>query len=313
MFHGYLNKTILKITVNMRSNIGSQNKGMTVLLIAIIGSTVLAATQMQEAFAVVNGLPTVNPIPDQTVDELTFLTFNVTASDPDGQPLTFALQNAPYGASINSTTGIFTWTPSEEQGSGVYTLDVIVSDGIVISSGTVMIIVNDVGGGGDGDGKKSSAHINQPDIGSTDLGVTNLFATPTNIPLDGTTSLIQQSEAVNNGKLMALTVEEPDGDVCAANGVGLDIPSSGVSKQYPTDFTLVMDAGDGLCDTGDVGTFEAQSQVSTKGGVVQNSVQFETDSPFVLPESPIGLIALMGSTLAVFGAFMAIKNRTVKI
>jgi hypothetical protein len=297
----------------MRSNNGSHNKVMTVLLIAIIGSTVLAATQMQEAFAVVNGLPTVNPIPDQTVDELSFLTFNVTAADPDGQSLTFVLQNAPYGASINSTTGLFIWTPSEEQGPGVYHINVVVSDGIVISSGTVMIIVNDVGGGGHGDGKKSSAQITQQDISSTDLGATNLFAAPTNIPLDGTTSLIQESDAVNNGKLMALTVTEPDGDVCAATGLGLDIPSSGLSKQYPTDFSLVMDGGDGLCDTGDVGPFQAESHVSTKSGVVQNSAQFETDSPFVLPESPVGLIALMGSTLAVFGAFMAIKGRTAKI
>jgi hypothetical protein len=297
----------------MRSSTGSNKKGIAVLLIAIIGSTILAATQMQEAFAVVNGLPTVNPIPDRTVDELSFLTFNVTASDPDGQPLTFVLQNAPYGASINSTTGTFTWTPSEEQGSGVYHIDVVVSDGVVISSGTVMIIVNDVGGGGDGDGKRTTVQSTQPDIGSSDLGVTSLFAAPTNIPLDGITSLTQESEAVNNGKLMALTVQEPDGDVCAATGLGLDIPSSGLSKQYPTDFALVTDAGDGLCDTGDVGTFQAQSQVSTKSGVVQNNAEFETDSPFVLPESPVGLIALMGSTLAVFGAFMAIKGRTVKI
>lgn len=283
------------------------------LLIAILGSTLLAATQVQQAFAVVNGLPTVNPIPDQTVDELTFLTFNVTASDPDGQQLAFVLQNAPYGAAIDAATGVFTWTPSEEQGSGVYHIDVVVSDGITISSGTVMIIVNDVGGGGDGEGKKISSGGTDPDIGSSDLGVTNLFATPTNIPLDGTTSLTQESEAANNGKLMALTVQEPDGDVCYANDIGMDIPSGGVSKQYPSDFSLAEDAGDGICDTGDVGTYQAQSQVSTNAGLVENGAQFETDSPFVLPESPIGLIALMASTLAVLGAYMVIRGKTTKI
>jgi hypothetical protein len=297
----------------MRSISDKTSRVIAVLTIAIMGSSLVAATQIQQAFAAVNGLPMVNPIPDQTVDELTFLTFNVTATDPDGQQLGFSLQNAPYGASINSTTGVFTWTPSEEQGSGVYHINVVVNDGFVISSGTVMIIVNDVGGGGDGEGRKISRSSSNPDIGSTDLGATSLFATPTNIPLDGTTSLIQESEPVNSGKLMSLIVQEPDGDVCYAVGGGLDIPSSGLTRQYPTDFSLATDAGDGVCDTGDVGTYQAQSQLSTNSGTVQNSAEFQTDSPFVLPESPIGIIALMGSTLAVLGVFMAIRGRYTKI
>ena len=279
-----------------------------VLIAHNIHSTEIASSQgvMELAYTLAT-----DPNLASTLEQIVVLL--VPSINPDGQQLVFALQNAPYGASINSTTGVFTWTPSEEQGSGVYSIDVVVSDGIIVSSGTVMIIVNDVGGGGDGEGRPVTGRSAQPDLGSSDLGVTNLFATPTNIPLDGTTSITQESEVANNGKLMALTVEEPDGDVCAATNVGLDIPSSGLSKQYPTDFTLVSDAGDGVCDTGDVGIFEAESQVSTNSGLVQNTAQFQTDSPFVLPESPVGLIALMGSTLAVLGAFMAIKNRTAKI
>jgi hypothetical protein len=261
----------------------------------------------------VNGLPTVNPIERQVVDELQTVSFNVTASDPDGQNLTFSLQNPPYGASINSTTGQFTWTPTEEQGSGVYHINVVVSDGLVISSGTVMIIVNDVGGGGDGEGKHRLSSSTLPGLGSSDVGATELVADPSNIPLDGTTSLRQQSEQVNDGKLMSLMVQEPDGDVCAANTSGTEIPVDGLSREYPTDFALVTDAGDGMCDTGDIGTYYAHSQVDTKTGTVQDNTQFETDSPFVLPESPIGLIALLGSSLAVLSAFMIVRGKSSRL
>lgn len=299
----------------MLSHSNRTNVTVSVLLIAIVVSTALAGTQIQQAFAAVNGLPTVNPIPDQIVDELQLLTFNVTASDPDGQQIVFSLQNPPYGASINSMTGMFTWTPTEEQGSGVYHINVIVSDGLVISSGTVMIIVNDVGGGGHGGGgaKIGSSTISEPDLEPSVIGSTDLFASPPLIPLDGTTNLVQESDPANEGKLMSLTVQEPDGDVCSANGQDVEIPSSGLSNEYPTDFSLVTDAGDGACDTGDIGTYTAQSEVSTKDGTVQDSTQFEIDSPFVLPESPIGLIALLGSSLAALGAFMVMRGRTSKI
>lgn len=297
----------------MRHTFGTKKTLVPVILAAVIGSTVLLGTQVQQAFAIVNSLPTVNPIPDQVVDELTTLTFTATASDPDGQLLTFSLQNAPYGASMNPTSGVFTWTPNEEQGSGVYDVNVVVSDGFVISSETVMIIVNDVGGGGHGGGKQNSPSSSSPTIGSSEIGSTDLIAEPSNIPLDGTTSITQESAPVNNGKLMSLTVHEPDGDVCSANANGSEIPADGISSEYPTDFSLMSEAGDGTCSTGNVGVYHAESQVSTKNGIVQDSAQFETDSPFVLPESPIGLIALLGSSLAALGAFAVIRGRSIKL
>jgi hypothetical protein len=42
--------------------------------------------------------------------------------------LTYSLSNAPAGASINATNGVFTWTPGEDQGPGVYPITVIVTD-----------------------------------------------------------------------------------------------------------------------------------------------------------------------------------------
>ena len=42
--------------------------------------------------------------------------------------LTYSLSNAPAGATINATNGVFTWTPTEAQGPGVYNITVRVTD-----------------------------------------------------------------------------------------------------------------------------------------------------------------------------------------
>jgi hypothetical protein len=42
--------------------------------------------------------------------------------------LTYSLSNAPAGATINPTSGVFAWTPTEAQGPGVYNITVRVTD-----------------------------------------------------------------------------------------------------------------------------------------------------------------------------------------
>lgn len=291
----------------MRFSSGGNGMNATILA-AVLGSSILLGVQTQLAFGLVNAPPTVDQIPDQVVDELILLSFTATAYDPDGQILTFSLQNAPYGATINPATGTFTWIPGEEQGPGVYSVNVVASDGFVISSETVLIIVNGVNDGGGGSNGSPGASEISPGIIGAGLGETGLYADPSSIPLDGTSSLTQLSDPVNNGELMSLTVLEPDGDICAATGLSSSIPSEGLSKEYPTDFALLSNGGDGICDTGEVGTYHAQSQVNTEGGQVSDTVEFETQSPFVLPESPIGIVAMMVSSLAVLAAFAFMKG-----
>jgi len=51
----------------------------------------------------------------QTVNEGTLLTFSVSATDPDGQPIFFRASGMPSGATFrdnHNNTGTFTWTPS---------------------------------------------------------------------------------------------------------------------------------------------------------------------------------------------------------
>ena len=92
-----------------------------------------------------NDPPVIDPISDKSTEEETLLTFIATASDVDipSQTLTFSLDGEPTGAAI-TTDGIFSWTPTESQGPGTYTFNVIVSDGIATDTTTVNITVVEV-------------------------------------------------------------------------------------------------------------------------------------------------------------------------
>ncbi|MBT8216579.1 MAG: tandem-95 repeat protein [Acidimicrobiia bacterium] len=95
----------------------------------------------------VNTAPVLDPIGNQSVDELTALGFTATASDADsGDTLTFSLSGAPVGASITAG-GVFSWTPTEAQGPGSYVFDVIVTDDATPAgsdSETITVTVNEV-------------------------------------------------------------------------------------------------------------------------------------------------------------------------
>jgi len=77
-----------------------------------------------------NVAPELYPITDKTVDELVELSVTVKATDPDvpDQTLTYSIVDAPDGAVINAASGVFTWTPTEAQGPGVFTITVKVCD-----------------------------------------------------------------------------------------------------------------------------------------------------------------------------------------
>ena len=80
--------------------------------------------------SVENHAPVFTEMADQTIAEGQTLTFTLSASDPDYDPLTFsytAEPALPSGAALVPSTGVFTWTPGFED-SGVYTVTFVVSD-----------------------------------------------------------------------------------------------------------------------------------------------------------------------------------------
>ena len=95
------------------------------------------------AEAGINEPPVLATIGPQNVDELEALSFMASASGGDGT-LTFSLgAGAPAGATINSTTGAFSWTPTEEQ-DGSHDITVTVTDDNGSDSKTVAVTVGEV-------------------------------------------------------------------------------------------------------------------------------------------------------------------------
>ncbi|HWW76673.1 MAG TPA: tandem-95 repeat protein, partial [Pyrinomonadaceae bacterium] len=94
----------------------------------------------------VNDAPSSPSVPGPvTIPELAPYTFTASASDVDGDTLTFSLVGAPAGASITST-GQFSWTPTEAQGGtgSPFTFTVRVSDGTSNADSSVTITVTEV-------------------------------------------------------------------------------------------------------------------------------------------------------------------------
>jgi uncharacterized repeat protein (TIGR01451 family) len=77
-----------------------------------------------------NSMPFLHPISNYVVYEGETLVVTNIVTDPDVPPqiLTFGMTNAPAGASINTTNGLFTWTPLEAQGPMTNVFTIYVQD-----------------------------------------------------------------------------------------------------------------------------------------------------------------------------------------
>jgi uncharacterized repeat protein (TIGR01451 family) len=85
-----------------------------------------------------NHPPVLNPIGNKQVEVGSLLTFTITATDPDNDPLTYTATNLPQGATFASQT--FNWLPSQ---TGTYTVCFEVSDGSLKDTETITIIVQE--------------------------------------------------------------------------------------------------------------------------------------------------------------------------
>ncbi|MBI1176047.1 hypothetical protein GC207_01260 [bacterium] len=74
------------------------------------------------------GVLSIGQIGDKSVTEGDTLEFKVPALDTDNpsNELVYTLPSPPTGAMIDPISGLFTWTPSEEQGPGTYPLSVVI-------------------------------------------------------------------------------------------------------------------------------------------------------------------------------------------
>jgi len=75
-----------------------------------------------------NHSPVLATIGNKSVDESSSLTFTLSATDEDNDPLTFSVSSLPSDATFNVSTKTFSWTPTYSQ-SGFYPVTFTVNDG----------------------------------------------------------------------------------------------------------------------------------------------------------------------------------------
>jgi hypothetical protein len=101
------------------------------VLVTDSGSPPLTATQAFTIYVVLtNHPPTLTPISNQTVYVGTTLILTNSATDPDSPPstLTYSLgPGAPFNATLDSASGVLTWSPTVVQ-EGTNTFTIVVND-----------------------------------------------------------------------------------------------------------------------------------------------------------------------------------------
>jgi hypothetical protein len=90
---------------------------------------------------VANNAPTISGTPMTRVEVNQSYDFRPTASDPDGDPLSFSIQNRPAWANFDTTTGRLWGTPSSQQGGTYANVVIGVSDGNASSALAAFSIV----------------------------------------------------------------------------------------------------------------------------------------------------------------------------
>ncbi len=174
----------------------------------------------------VNRPPTMTAVEAHTINENEVLQFQLSASDPDKEDsgkLTFSGISMPEGATLNSVTGEFQWTPTYEQ-SGEYAVTFIVSDGQYQDSTRTTITVN---------------HVNRPPV----ISLLSTYSVDENQPL---TFMVEGSDPdkEDSGLLTFAVQNLPEGAAFnAATRTFNWTPTYEQSGEYSLVFTVTDPAG----------------------------------------------------------------------
>lgn len=105
------------------------------------------STSQTISITVVDGnvAPVIDPIADVDANETEPIQIVVSATDPNGDPVTLGAEDLPDGATFDSATATFDWTPTNRQ-RGTYAVTFNATDGVYTSRETVAITVAEVAG-----------------------------------------------------------------------------------------------------------------------------------------------------------------------
>jgi hypothetical protein len=102
----------------------------------------IAITTTTATIIMSNRPPELAPVGNKIVDEGQLLSFTISATDPDGDPLTYSASNLPPGASFDPSTQTFSWTPGYDQAGTYANIHFEVSDGTASVFEEITIRVN---------------------------------------------------------------------------------------------------------------------------------------------------------------------------
>jgi PKD repeat protein len=88
-----------------------------------------------------NTAPTLDPIGNKSGFAFVNMAFDVTASDAEGDALTLSASGLPVGATFDTNTGHFDWTPGAAD-AGSHSVMFSASDGLASDSETIMIAIS---------------------------------------------------------------------------------------------------------------------------------------------------------------------------
>ncbi len=121
-----------------RSDLGPVYPLITAIL---IGVTVLIYGLVTDNMSS-NEAPLIDHIRNKSVAEGELLEFTISANDPNNDQLSYSASNLPSGATFDTETGTFSWTPTYAQ-AGIYAnIHFEISDDKLTTSDDMTIIVN---------------------------------------------------------------------------------------------------------------------------------------------------------------------------
>lgn len=110
----------------LNGNLLMAGENVLVELVPFDGDTVGATYEIKRPIIVQNTPPTIFGIPTAVIQD-SLLTCKITAQDPDGDPLTYAIESGPSGMSIDST-GLIRWVFTPPPNDTTYIITVSVTD-----------------------------------------------------------------------------------------------------------------------------------------------------------------------------------------
>jgi len=240
---------------------GAGTATITVELTDALNDTASVSAQVD-----VQGAPSfTDALPDTTVTEADTLTFTYQAEDPDGDDLGYELTESPDGASIDSTSGEFSWSPAFDQAGGSYNVVARVTDGgRTALSDTAVVTVEQSLAKGDVDG----------DQDTTTTDATAALSINLDSNLDGTGSV--------------------DGsDPTEAQEFAADFDGNG--RVGANDASLILQAAAGLLSGNGSAAIASKSTPAAQGDVhLEGTEQDENAAtlPIVLSEGAAGVQAV---------------------